>query len=440
MSVISLRVCAAALGLCMISVTALGGDLTPPAGAVAPTGKTLTEVEPRTVINSLNTPGDANALFVINQAGSYYLDDNISVALFSGSFDVIRVDAPDVTIDLNGFRIVNLQGARHGIVASQGVDNTNVLNGTITGMGATGIELNDNALLRGVNVIGSTGNQALGAELGQDARVEGCSFVGNDSNGLLVFEGSVVTDSIARENTGVGFDTRGATVENCFAIENGTLGFRLSTGSMRACVARGNGVLGFDVFGAAVENSRAFDNGQGSEILDGGFSANDSVLRGCIAQENNGVGFRTNGQLKAEQCVAIGNTAEGFLAEQRAEFIACRAEENVSHGFNTGFQSVVRDSVAISNGIESEQDAGFRIGSSNRATGNVSVSNRVGFFVAGNSSLLTGNAASSNTSTNWIVLGGLNAVHVVNATQSGGFTGNEGGQPVASDPLVNFTY
>ena len=57
------------------SVTA--GPLSPPAGAVAPTHKTLTEVEPRTPINSTTTPGDANSTFKITQPGSYYLVGNL---------------------------------------------------------------------------------------------------------------------------------------------------------------------------------------------------------------------------------------------------------------------------------------------------------------------------------------------------------------------------
>jgi len=54
------------------------GDLNPPPGPVASTMKTLSEVEPRIAVNSINTPGDADSLFKITQPGSYYLTGNIT--------------------------------------------------------------------------------------------------------------------------------------------------------------------------------------------------------------------------------------------------------------------------------------------------------------------------------------------------------------------------
>ena len=46
------------------------GDLNPPPGIVESTMKTLTEVEPRTAINAVNTPGSATSIFGISQPGS----------------------------------------------------------------------------------------------------------------------------------------------------------------------------------------------------------------------------------------------------------------------------------------------------------------------------------------------------------------------------------
>jgi len=93
----------AAIAMAMIvalgSVVSMAGDLNPPAGPIVPTMKPLDQVEPRVVISTANTPGDADSLFRITQPGSYYLTGNVAgVAGKSG----IEVAAADVTIDRIG--------------------------------------------------------------------------------------------------------------------------------------------------------------------------------------------------------------------------------------------------------------------------------------------------------------------------------------------------
>src|SRR5262245_59200135 len=63
-TVITALACVAAgLTTALLTAAAMSGPLDPPAGPVAPTYKTLTEVEPRTPISSTTTPGDATTLF-----------------------------------------------------------------------------------------------------------------------------------------------------------------------------------------------------------------------------------------------------------------------------------------------------------------------------------------------------------------------------------------
>ncbi|HZW06443.1 MAG TPA: hypothetical protein VFF65_04910, partial [Phycisphaerales bacterium] len=62
--------------LSAVGRNAAAGPIDPPAGPVAPTGRTLAEVEPRTPIGPVTTPGDADAVFKITQPGSYYLAGN----------------------------------------------------------------------------------------------------------------------------------------------------------------------------------------------------------------------------------------------------------------------------------------------------------------------------------------------------------------------------
>lgn len=51
----------------------VAGPLDPPSGAIAPTYKTLAQVEPRIPLTQETAPGDANSTFRITQQGSYYL-------------------------------------------------------------------------------------------------------------------------------------------------------------------------------------------------------------------------------------------------------------------------------------------------------------------------------------------------------------------------------
>src|SRR5438067_1632484 len=80
------------------------GSLTPP-GAPAPTLKTLQQIEPRIDVQnapaSAVTTTDANYHYIITQSGSYYLSGNIVAT----KTHAIKIAAPDVVLDLSGFRI-----------------------------------------------------------------------------------------------------------------------------------------------------------------------------------------------------------------------------------------------------------------------------------------------------------------------------------------------
>ena len=61
------------VGACVVAAATMvsfAGPLDPPAGPVASTYKTLTEVEPRIAINATNTPGDADSIYKVTQPGS----------------------------------------------------------------------------------------------------------------------------------------------------------------------------------------------------------------------------------------------------------------------------------------------------------------------------------------------------------------------------------
>jgi hypothetical protein len=105
------------------------GSLAPP-GAPAPTMKSLDQVEPRTPVDTVHTPGASLFMFYINQPGSYYLTTNI-VGL-SGK-DAIGISANNVTLDLNGFALIGGSGTEEGIYIYNTCTNITVRNGNVSG-------------------------------------------------------------------------------------------------------------------------------------------------------------------------------------------------------------------------------------------------------------------------------------------------------------------
>src|SRR5580658_9358313 len=93
----SLALAAALVSLLISTQSVLAqGSLTPP-GAPAPTMKTLSQVEPRTIVAAANTPGDSGDTFIISQSGSYYLTTNMTGV---SDQDCIEITANNVTLDL----------------------------------------------------------------------------------------------------------------------------------------------------------------------------------------------------------------------------------------------------------------------------------------------------------------------------------------------------
>jgi hypothetical protein len=127
-----------------VSVLHAQGSLTPP-GAPGPTMLTLTQVEPRTPVDAVHTPGNGSAEFIIANSGSYYLTTNI---IGVSSENGIAITAGNVTLDLNGFSLVGPSTANTAIVISSGTTNVTVRNGMVSGWGT----LNPGILSSGTNV------------------------------------------------------------------------------------------------------------------------------------------------------------------------------------------------------------------------------------------------------------------------------------------------
>lgn len=159
-------------------------------GNPQPVMKTLHQLEPRTPI----TPGSPGVTFsengnvVITAAGSYYLTRPLVVA----SGDGITIDAPDVTLDLNGYRISSAANPAAGtaIECTPAVRMATIVNGQIFGTGSlsaavvpsytgpgfvTGIRTGEaQAYVSGVQICGVAG-QAIHLSRTAPTMVENCS-------------------------------------------------------------------------------------------------------------------------------------------------------------------------------------------------------------------------------------------------------------------------
>ena len=165
----------------------------------------------------------------ITAPGSYRLTGNLVAA---GRASAIRINSDDVTLDLNGFRVVGNSAATDGIVI-QGA-NVEVRNGTVRGFVRHGVfALNTGCFgcpdAEGVRVIEvrSIANGANGFAMeSQGALVEKCSAHLNGHVGFYMGgEGGLVVNSVARANTSFGLQGGGFNIgyrSNVFTINNGS--------------------------------------------------------------------------------------------------------------------------------------------------------------------------------------------------------------------------
>jgi parallel beta-helix repeat protein len=434
--------------ICITALTAAtgllsAGPLNPPAGPVASTYKTLSDVEPRTAVSTANTPGDASDLFVISQAGSYYLTANIQGQ--SGKTSIL-ITAKGVKLDLNGFTI---QGGGPGITASgAAVAHVNVSNGRITGCTGMGLNLaacsdSDVEDVRvascsngGVSVGTSSivqrvhidGCAQTGLSLGYFAVAEDCSItngVAPSAGGVFVSSGSRLIGCLSEQNTGAGFlaagtNNEGLVMTRCTAYANTDAGFdlrQMNHGTLESCSAHGSGASGFQ--------------------LGAGF-----ILRDCIAASCTLDGFVLQGDASiAERCISDSNDQVGFtISGAHTTVQSCKSTGNIHQGYHvTGNGSMLLSSTAQANGPTTF--AGFWIDTGGcRVEGNLSNGNGVGFYVNGQGNMILRNSATANVTNYFAAIGNHVASIISPPSNSTAINGNSGGSPLSTDPNANFVY
>mgnify|MGYP000113433063 CR=1 FL=1 len=276
------------------------GPLNPPAGPVASTHKTLTEVEPRTPLSQAQVP------ITISQPGSYYLTGNLFAPVLITA--IITVNAPGVTLDLNGFQLdgaTDVGEATYCIRLNAVAEGCAIRNGTVMEATTTGIS----SLAAGCSFtnVRATRNAAAGLSAGNGALVEGCTASNNGTVGISAGSASVVRGCTAADNGSNGISATG-TVDGCTGTGNGQSGFS-GAGIFTRCVANSNSLHGFSVTGGLISECRASLNTQS------GISAiNQAFVTRCTCDSNGGSGITVSLRCTALENNCSMNTASGIAS------------------------------------------------------------------------------------------------------------------------------
>jgi parallel beta-helix repeat protein len=331
-------------------------------------------------VNSVNTPGDATAVFVISQPGSYCLPTN--VVGVSGK-NGVRIDADNVTLDLSGFAMLGVSGSLNGILINTHF-HIAIRNGSITGWGSNGLDGTAGAL----------------------ARIDDLRADTNAGSGLVINSGSQVNNCIAAQNGGVGITTSNdVLVTGCLSSTNGGHGFLLGTAStIKSSFANGNGGSGIAPSGVnsltVIDCNTHFNTGAGIA------GPKRALITSSTAEDNRAGGIVAGASSTISNCNASGNTGDGIFVSVGSAVTGCTASANTGDGIEVDNLSRVEGNTCQGNGVGTADGAGVHVtGRANRIDGNTAFSNDRGIDVDAGGNLIVRNDASLNT-TNYDIVGG----------------------------------
>ena len=218
-------------------------SLTPPPGPIMESGRFGTRCD------ILSLPGNATALHVIDQPGSYYLSGNLmGQAMMHGIQIAGNVD--NVTIDLNGFSLIGVTDSLNGINMVTFAENCVIKNGHAHTWGGDGMFLRID--IGRVENITSSRNLRWGIYCDPSsfsAKVVSCEVWRNGDptdatlyGGIFVDDHGIVRDCLAHDNNGDGLRVGPeVSVLNCVATSNSEDGIQHASNCLiRGCIATGN--------------------------------------------------------------------------------------------------------------------------------------------------------------------------------------------------------
>lgn len=195
------------------------GALTPP-GPPGPAMLTLSQLEPRTPVDAVHTPGNSVVEFVIGSPGSYYLTTNIVGVSGKHGIDIFAPN--NVTLDLNGFSVIGVPGSLTGIIIPGGA-NVVVRNGIVSGWTNGVASYGNNITLQGLTV---TSNALYGIDIeGSNSSIIGNNVAGNnasDTTGAGIFVSGAAANNLVQNNHVVS-TLGGTSAVGIFALGPGTI-------------------------------------------------------------------------------------------------------------------------------------------------------------------------------------------------------------------------
>lgn len=319
--------------LVSLASIASAGSIQPPAGPIAPTMKTLQQVEPRLPLDQETAPGDADALMKITNPGSYYLTANMTA---SAGRALLEIAASDVTVDLNGFRIQGAAGSLDGVFTSGAAVNVVIRNGSLASFGGDGVDASSAKNVRLENLrVRSVGG--VGLKLGAESIASECEVSGAGLHGVLLANRSELRDSTVSASGSDGVNAPGdsARVHHCTVLGNTGDGIEISgtNAAVTDCMVRENQSVGVSLAGG-------------------------STLRDSTVSSNAGSGVFMRARDRVSNCRISGNTNNGVSMTGAGVVENNQILENKIHGVSVFYTNGIRnaDMVIRNNSIDGNGD------------------------------------------------------------------------------------